>query len=130
MTGDGGSALGGFTSWAGIATYPGATAATLLITRVLHQVIPHRLDQVPEVSVAYLISLGLLLLATVAIDGLKAGVFDYILCLINAVGVSVTVVGGNTLFGLTGPPRQEPIRAAPVERTAVAPEEPARGQAQ
>jgi cytochrome bd-type quinol oxidase subunit 2 len=109
--------MAGFTSWQGLATYPGATAATLLVTRVLHQVWHNRLVDVPEVAVAYIVALVLLVLATLAIDGNAPKVLDFVLCIINAVGVSVTVVGGNTLFGLTSPaPRQEVIRAPPVER--------------
>ena len=108
----------GFWSWQGIATFPGATAACLLITRVLHQIVPHRLVDVPEVAVSYTVALALLLLATLALAK-KPDAFDYLLCLINAVAVSVTVAGGNILFGITSAdPRREPVRAPPVERVA------------
>ena len=76
---------------------------------------PQRLEAVPEVAVSYTVALALLLLATLAFDK-AAGPFDYVLCFINAVAVAVTVAGGNVLFGITSPaPRQEPIRAPPVE---------------
>ena len=106
----------GFWSWQGLATFPGSTAACLLITRLLHQVIPHRLADVPEVAVSYSVALALLLVATLALDK-EPRVMDYLLCLINAVAVSVTVAGGNVLFGITSSdPRQEVVRARPVER--------------
>ena len=115
----GDSSPGGFLSWHGLDSYPGATAITLLITRVLHQIISHpRFLAIPEVAVAYIVALTLLVLATSALGG--AGIWDYVLCIINSVGVAVTVVGGSTLFGLTNPtPRQEPIKASPVERITI-----------
>lgn len=117
----GDSSPGGFLSWHALDSYPGSTAITLLITRVLHQIVHHpRFLAVPEVGVAYIVALALLVLATSALGG--AGIWDYVLCIINSVGVSVTVVGGSTLFGLTtSEPRQEPVRAAPVERTSSQP---------
>ena len=110
---------GGFLSWHGLDSYPGCTAITLLITRVLHQVL--HVDwfvTVPEVLVAYIVALALLILATLATG--DRNVWDFVLCIINSVGVAVTVVGGSTLFGLTSPsPRQEEIRAPAVERVKV-----------
>ena len=116
---------GGFLSWHGLDSYPGCTAVTLLITRVLHQIISHpRFLEVPEVAVAYIVALALLILASLATG--DRNVWDFVLCLINAVGVAVTVVGGSTLFGLTSPtPRQEPIKAPAVERVKVEITEPA-----
>ena len=90
----------GFWSWQGLATFPGATAAVLLITRLLHQVVPTRLEAVPEVAVSYTVALALLWLATLAMAR-RFDPFDYLLDLINAVAVSVTVAGGNVLFGIT-----------------------------
>lgn len=110
---------GGFLSWHGLDSYPGCTAITLLITRVLHQVLHFDwFVTIPEVAVAYIVALALLVLATSATGG--GSIWDYVLCLINSVGVAVTVVGGSTLFGLTSPePRQEVIKAPPVERVKV-----------
>ena len=113
------STPGGFLSWHGLDSYPGCTAITLLITRVLHQVL--HVDwfvTVPEVAVAYIVALALLILASLATG--DRNVWDFVLCLINSVGVAVTVVGGSTLFGLTSAsPRQEEIKARPVERVKV-----------
>lgn len=118
---------GGFLSWHGLDSYPGCTAVTLLITRVLHQVVHDRtFTTIPEVGVAYIVALALLVLATSATGG--GNVWDYVLCFINSVGVAVTVVGGSTLFGLTSPePRQETIKAPPVERVTVTVQPPNSG---
>ena len=106
----------GFWSWQGLATFPGATAACLLVTRLLHQIVPERLEAVPEVAVSYTVALALLWLATLAMAK-RLDPFDYLLDLINAVAVSVTVAGGNVLFGITtADPRREQVRAPPVER--------------
>lgn len=109
------SNTGGFLSWQGLATYPGATAACLLITRLLHQCFPKQLRDFPEIAVAYCVALVLLLLALIALQS-GPRPLDFVLCVINAVGVAVTTVGGNTLFGLTSPSaRQESVRAVPIE---------------
>ena len=106
----------GFWSWQGLATFPGATAACLLMTRLLHQVVPGRLDSVPEVAVSYSVAVVVLWLATFALAD-KFSPLDYVLDIVNGVAVSVTVAGGNILFGITSPdPRREPVRAPPVER--------------
>ena len=85
------------------------------MTRLLHQVFPRWLEAVPEVMVSYTVSLALLLLATLALAK-QFSIWDYVIVPINAVAVSVTVAGGNVLFGVTSPqPRQEPVRAPPVE---------------
>lgn len=113
----------GFWSYQGIATFPGATAACLLITRLLHQIVPQRLEAVPEVAVSYTVALVLLWIATLALSK-RFDPFDYLLDVINAVAVSVTVAGGNVLFGITSSdPRREPVRAPPVERVATQEEE-------
>lgn len=105
----------GFFSWAGILTAPGATAACLLITRLLHQCFPAQLETVPEVAVAYSVATLLLLLATMALSR-SISVWDYIIIPLNSAIVATTVVGGNILFGITSPvPRQEPTKAHPVE---------------
>lgn len=65
---------------------------------------------------SYSVALVLLWLATFALAK-RVDPLDYLLCMINAVAVSVTVAGGNVLFGITSAdPRREPVRASPVER--------------
>lgn len=115
----------GFFSYQGIASFPGATAACLLITRLMHQCFAHRFATVPEIAVAYAVAVILLVLATIALSP-KFSIWDYIIIPINAVAVATTTCGGNILFGLVSPsPREEPVRARPIERVASQPSDAA-----
>ena len=79
----------GFFSWAMLATYAGATAATLAVTQVFKGV--GFIDKIPTRIFSYVVALVLLLAATAFTAGLT--VESAALCIINAVVVSLASNG-------------------------------------
>lgn len=79
----------GFFSWAMLATYAGATAATLAVTQVFKGV--GFIDKIPTRIFSYVVALVLLLTATAFTSGLT--VESAALCIINAVVVSLASNG-------------------------------------
>ena len=78
-----------FFSWSMLATYSGATLATMLITQLLKGV--NFIDRLPTRVFSYLVAFVLLLLATAFTTGLTLN--SGALCLINAVVVSLASNG-------------------------------------
>lgn len=79
----------GFFSWAMLATYAGATAATVAVTQVFKGV--GFIDRIPTRIFSYAVALIVLLAATAFTSGLT--VEAAVLCVVNAVVVSLAANG-------------------------------------
>lgn len=84
-----GQPVEGFFSWAILATYAGATAATVAVTQVFKGV--GFIDRIPTRIVSYVVALILLIAATAFTSGLT--VETAVLCVVNAVVVSLASNG-------------------------------------
>lgn len=100
----------GFFNWDILGSYAGATAATLIILRILEQMDEHWgfLTMVPTIVEAYIIGTTLLVLADVFLPPPPTAA-SLILCVVNGFGVSIAAVGGNTVLGL-------PHKPGPIEK--------------
>lgn len=86
-----------FFSWSMLATYSGATLATMLITQLLKGV--SLIEKLPTRVFSYLVAFVLLLLSTAFTTGLTLD--SGALCLINAVVVSLAANGAFDAVKLT-----------------------------
>jgi len=97
----------GFFTWQVLGTQAGATAATLIIIRILDQATPDKWKKVPLIVIAYLVGAFILVGADVALPPLP-DVASISLCFVNAFGVAVAAIGGDVLIrrdsGATTPP--------------------------
>lgn len=85
-------------SWETLATYSGATAATVLIVRALAMV--PWLRRVPPIAQAYVVALAIVIGADVFTLHPPATVSSITLGVIKAAMVAVTVIGANALLHL------------------------------
>lgn len=91
--------LTGFFTWNAIGSYTGATTATLVMVRVAAVSGVDWFKKIPMVAQAYLIAVGLLIAADFALPPPPTAT-SITLCLVNAAGVAITVLGGNAVLGL------------------------------
>jgi len=104
----------GFFTWQVLGTQAGATAATLIIVRILDQVTPETWRRFPIILPAYVVALFLLIGADIALPP-APDVSSILLCFVNAFGVSVTAIGGDTLIRKNGYHSHEQPQSAPLQ---------------
>lgn len=98
----------GFFNWDILGSYAGATAATLIILRIIEQVEWSWLKSIPTIVESYIIGTVLLVLADVFLPPAPTAA-SIILCIVNGFGVAIAAVGGNTVLGL-------PHKPGPIEK--------------
>lgn len=91
--------LTGFFSWNALGSYTGATTATMLIVRMIATADIPWIRKLPMVIEAYFIAAAILVCADIALPP-PPTFASFTLCLINAAGVAITVIGGNAVLGL------------------------------